>query len=293
MSTVSDSTKTWRVLELINWTTGYLEEKGFDTPRTDIEWLLGSVLHCSRVQLYTDFEKPLTPDELQQFKAFLKRRLDHEPVQYIVGETEFMGLLFTVNSSVLIPRPETELLVENAVDWLRSRPKEGQRVLDIGTGSGCIAVSIAALVPGCQVTATDISPEALEVAEHNAGRNQVSERVRFLEQDILHQEPDEIPFDLIISNPPYIEQSELPNLDPDVKKYEPEQALVAGDGLQFFRRYARTAQSWLQNDGVVLLEIGGSHQIDPVSALFTEQGWHGVEVTHDYNDQGRILKARP
>jgi len=293
MTTVSDATKTWRVLELINWTTGYLEEKGFDSPRSDVEWMLGAVLECSRVRLYTDFEKPLTPDELQRFKTFLKQRLDHQPVQYIVGETEFMGMPFTVNPSVLIPRPETELLVEQAVEWLRERPEDRRKVLDVGTGSGCIAVSIAALVPDCQVVAVDISSRALQVARENAERNGVTDRLRFRELDVLRESPDGAPYDLVASNPPYVGQDEFPDLDPEIRKYEPEEALAAGDGLLFYRRFATTATGWLQPDGLLLLEIGGSHQAEPVISLFSGPGWKSVTVSRDYNDQGRILKAGP
>lgn len=293
MSTVSDTTKTWRVLELINWTTNYLAEKRFDAPRSDVEWLLGAVLGCSRVQLYTDFEKPLTPEELRQFKTFLKQRMDHEPVQYIVGETEFMGLPFTVNPSVLIPRPETELLVEQAVDWLRTRPADRRKVLDVGTGSGCIAVSIAALVPHSQVIAVDISPQALEVARENAGRNLVTDQVELWQQDVLRETPERIPYDLVTSNPPYVGQEELPDLAPEIRNYEPEEALTAEDGLLFYRRFAAAAREWLQPDGMLMTEIGGSHQVEPATALFRDQGWQSVAVRNDYNAQGRILKAQP
>ncbi len=293
MTDVSDTTRTWRVLELVNWTANYLKEKGFATPRSDVEWMLCSVLQCSRVDLYTDFEKPLTRPELSEFKSLLKQRLNHKPVQYIIGETEFMGMPFRVNEDVLIPRPETELLVEHAVDWLRSHSEDLVTVLDIGTGSGCIAVSIAALVKKATVTAIDVSGPALEVARDNARRNKVEERVRFIRQDILEEAPPDGPYHLIVSNPPYVGRDEFSTLGKDIRDYEPMEALVAEDGLLFFRRFATSAKQWLVNQGLLLIEIGGSHQLPAVKELFQSADWKDLAVFRDYNDQGRILQVRP
>lgn len=285
--------KTWRVLDLINWTTEYLREKGFDTPKSDVEWMLGAVLDSSRMELYTDYAKPLTPDELAEFKGLLQQRLANKPVQYIIGETEFMGFPFRLNESALIPRPETELLTEYAVEWLRSRSGE-QKVLDIGTGSGCIAISIARLVGNARVDAIDISGEAVDLAESNAERNGVRERVQFSVLDILEQSPPGSSYDLIVSNPPYVSEDELEALAEEIREFEPREALVARghDSLLFFRRYADAAAHWLSDDGILMLEIGGSHQSESVLDLFNRDVWGDLEVYRDYNQQDRILRVQ-
>ncbi len=292
MAEVTDSTKIWRVMELINWTTDYLAEKNFDTPRSDVEWLLSAALECPKVELYTNFDKPLTRNELNHFKELLKERLTRKPVQYIIGETEFMGLPFRVNESVLIPRPETELLVEKAVDWLRANADQKTTVLDIGTGSGCIAVSVAALVPEITVIAIDNSETALKVARENARLNQVDNRIQFARQDILTEWPGDNPFTVILSNPPYVAKDEYDRLQPDVREYEPESALVADDGLTFIRRFAESARDWLDQSGILFLEIGGSHQRSEVENIFGKFCWNDVIVEQDYNGEARVVRAR-
>ncbi len=286
--------KTWRVLDLINWTTEYLAERDFESPKSDVEWMLCAVLDCRRVQLYTDFAKPLTPGELAEFKGLLKQRLERKPVQYIIGETEFMGFPFRVNESVLIPRPETELLTERAVDWLRARPS-GRTVLDIGTGSGCIAVSIARLVDEVSVDAVEISEDALALAQTNAGENGVTDRIRFTRLDILTAEPPRPPYDLVVSNPPYVTEEELASLAKDVREYEPAAALTArGDDPHiFYRRFAGRAHQWLKPDGLFLVEISGTHQAETVREIFSHEFWSGVTLHTDYNGEYRILQASP
>lgn len=292
MSQNTDEKKVWRIIELINWTSDFLLDKGFPSPRTDVEWLLTSVLDCSRMQLYTDFQKPLTPTELAEFKKLLKQRLEYKPVQYIIGETEFMGLPFQVDERVLIPRPETEILVEHAVDWLRSQPQNSRNVLDIGTGSGCIAVSIAALVSEVKVTAMDISEEALQIAKQNAALNEVAERVTFLQDNIIEADPGNGPFNLIVSNPPYIGRQESEMVQKDVVDYEPDIALFAeDDGLVFYQHFASRSSEWLEKDGYLILEIGGDHQVEPVTEIFRQNNWKNVNIIKDYNQRGRILIA--
>lgn len=280
----------WRVLDLINWTTNYLESKGFPSPRTDVEWLLTSVLECSRVELYTNFEKPLTSAETGQFKQLLNRRLNHEPVQYIIGETEFMGLPFQVNPSVLIPRPETEILVENAIDWLRARPEASRKILDIGTGSGCIAVSLARFVEGCEVVAIDVSEDALAVARKNADINQVADKITFQALDILTEDPPEIPYDLIVSNPPYIAEDEFDSLEKNITEFEPREALLSeNSGLLFYRHFAEKFSEWLQSGGQIFVEIGGTHQSESVKQFFAQKHWNDIRFIKDYNGQDRVL----
>ena len=294
MSQNSDEKKVWRIIELINWTSDYLQEKGFLSPRTDVEWLLTSVLDCSRMQLYTDFQKPLSPTELAEFKSLLKQRLEHKPVQYIIGQTEFMGLSFAVDERVLIPRPETEILVEHAVHWLRNQPEESRKVLDIGTGSGCIAVSIAALVSEANVIATDISEDALQIAKQNAGLNKVTEKISFLQHDIIEEDPENVPFNLIVSNPPYIGRQDFEMVQKDVLDYEPDIALFAeGGGLLFYNHFASKASEWLCEGGQIMLEIGGDHQVNSVTEIFQDHPWKNVKMIKDYNQRGRILTATP
>jgi len=282
----------WRILDLINWTTDYLQSREFPSPRTDVEWLLTSVLDCSRVDLYTNFEKPLNSDELTEFKQLLKRRVNHEPVQYIIGKTEFMGLPFRVNESVLIPRPETEILVEHAIDWFRARSEDARKILDIGTGSGCIAVSLAKFVDAVSAIAIDLSDEALAVASQNADLNEVSEKITFQQLNILEKTPPDIPFDLIVSNPPYIDQDDYERLQRDIREYEPDSALIADEtGLAFYRQFAENAQNWLAHNGLLLCEIGGTHQSESIRQLFEKSGWQNIRILKDYNTQDRLLFA--
>lgn len=290
MTDTTTQNKTWRVLELINWTTDYLKNKGFTSARSDVEWLLMDVLDCERMELYTGFEKPLKHSELDAFKKLLKRRVKNEPVQYIIGETEFMGYPFKVDESVLIPRPETEILVELAADWLRTKKKEKQlSVLDIGTGSGCIGVSVAKLVENSQVTLVDVSDEALSIARENADVNDVSDRVTLKQMDVLSEEP-EGQYNLILCNPPYIAKDEMETLQEDIRKYEPKKALLAeSDGLIFYRRFASAGKEWLAPKGRMMLEIGGSHQSEAIQKLFEENGWSEISVHQDYNEQDRIV----
>ncbi|MBD3274182.1 MAG: peptide chain release factor N(5)-glutamine methyltransferase [Candidatus Marinimicrobia bacterium] len=288
----SDAKKVWRIIELINWTADYLKDRDFPSPRTDVEWLLTSVLDCSRMQLYADFQKPLTPSELAKFKSLLKQRLEHKPVQYIIGQTEFMGLPFQVDERVLIPRPETEILVEHAVDWLRKQPQDSRKVLDVGTGSGCIAVSIAALVTGANVIATDVSEDALHIAKQNAELNKVTKNIAFLQNNILEADPQNVPFNLIVSNPPYISHQDSEMVQKDVLDYEPEIALFAeGNGLLFYEHFATRASGWLDKGGQIILEIGGDHQVDSVTEIFQDNSWNNVRIIKDYNQRGRILTA--
>jgi release factor glutamine methyltransferase len=243
--------KIWTVLELVTWSTTHLQEKKIDEARLTVELLLAHVLKMKRIQLYMNFDKPLTAEELASYKIVLKRRLSREPVHYIIGETEFMGFPFSVDTRVLIPRPETETLVEEAVRCCKSlRGGAAVSVLDIGTGSGCIAVSCARLLPGSVVHAVDISADALTLAKMNAERNGVA--VHFWEADIFADAPL-VPakkFDAIVSNPPYISADVYTTLQPEITEFEPRCAETdESDGLSFYRRIADIAKSMLEEDG--------------------------------------------
>ena len=287
--------KIWTVLSLLQWGTDYLKEKDIESPRITIELLLAHALHCKKIDLYTGFDKPLSQSELTEFKMGLKRRLAHEPVQYIIGETEFMGLSFIVDRRVLIPRPETEVLAEQAIELTQKIAHQSAIfVLDIGTGCGNIAVSIAKLVQRATVIATDVSREALEAAQINVGRHGVGDRVRLLEHDIFGS-VDELartPFDLILSNPPYVSKEEALTLRPEILQYEPKPAVVeGGDGLSFYRRIGETSKRLVKNEGWVLVETA-YNQGPLVRSILSSAGLQNVQLIKDYDGNDRVVKAQ-
>jgi release factor glutamine methyltransferase len=252
-------------------------------PRRDAEVLLAHVLRCDQAALLTHPERLLSPGESDQLESFLKRRLASEPMQYITGSQEFFGLLFEVTPAVLIPRPETEHLVEAALEHIGG---EAVRILDVGTGSGAIAVALAHARPQAHVTAVDLSPAALEVARRNAGRHGVLDRVTFLQSNLLAA-LDGIDFDVVVSNPPYIAEGEV--LETQVSNYEPESALYAGPtGLEVYERLIPEARKVLKPGGWLLLEIGFGQQ-PAVEALL--RGWRSVSVDHDLQGIPRVVQA--
>jgi len=285
--------KIWTILELITWGTGYLAEKNIDDARLNIELLLSHILHLQRIQLYTKFDQPLSEQELALFKSLLKRRLVNEPLQYILGETEFMGLKFSVDRSVLIPRPETELLVDQALTLIKQRFFDSKElsILDLGTGSGCIAVSLAVKLPHTFVTGIDISEEALVVAARNAERNNVSDRTKFLKADMMGLKAETFPqrFQCIISNPPYISIAELTQVAPEVKEYEPVTALTDNaNGLKFYPEIAHFAQAALTDDGIVGMEHA-YNQSESVLEIFKSADFSDEVIVKDYRGINRHL----
>jgi release factor glutamine methyltransferase len=293
LSDTAASHKVWTIIDLITWGTSYLNDRNFDDARLNIELLLGRVLNLQRIRLYTNFDKPLSDDELARFKALLKRRLDHEPLQYILGETEFMGLKFRVDNRVLIPRPETEVLVEQAMKELQARfpGTAAVRVMEIGTGSGCIAVSIAHGMQTVHVTAIDSSSDAIDVARENAELNGVSERITF--DCVQYQENSamEGTYHCIVSNPPYISKMEFSRLPRDVKEYEPTVALAdGGDGLTYYRLIASGGKKLLIENGFVMVEHAYDQSAD-VQKIFNEQGWKEIRAIKDYSGNFRCVFA--
>lgn len=280
----------WTVLSLLQWAAAYLTAREFDEARLHVELLLGRVLGLERIALYLQFDRPLTPAELAAFKALFRRRLDHEPLQYILGETAFMGLTLTVEPAVLIPRPETELLVEAAVTGLRASAHAAPAVLDIGTGSGCIALGIAHLVPSADVLGIDRSREALAVARKNHERYPAL-RVRFEEQDAASASWPPSAFDLIVSNPPYIALEEYRALAPEVRDHEPRMALTdEGDGLSFYDVLFDAARRALRPGGLLLCEIGHGQE-EAITVRASGHGCRVVRVTRDYAGIPRVLEA--
>jgi release factor glutamine methyltransferase len=287
--------KIWTILDLITWGTTYLTEKGFDEARLSIELLTAHVLQLQRIQLYTNFDRPLTDDELARFKDLLKKRLNHEPLQYIFGTTEFMGFTFHVNPSVFIPRPDTELLVEKAVEKIAISFAQTSeiRILEIGTGSGCIAVSLARLIPSALIVAVDNSEEALHVAKKNAEHNNVADRISFVQEDFLHMTGDEFEhhFHCLIANPPYISVQEYDQLAPEVKEYEPKTALCDdGDGLKFYHHIAIIAQKVVGQNGCIAVEHSYD-QSEDVQKIFHSYHWVKTFPIKDYGGHFRCVVA--
>ena len=252
-------------------------------PRRDAELLLAYVLRCDLVALLAHPERPLSASEAIQYESVLMRRLRSEPMQYITGQQEFYGLAFEVSPDVLIPRPETEHLVEAVLKHV----KPNARIIDVGTGSGAIAVALAHALPQAQVTAVDVSPAALEVARRNARRNEVSDRVTFLQSDLLVA-VEGGDFDAVVSNPPYVADGEV--LEPQVSNYEPHAALYAGPtGLEVYMRLVPQARKLLNPHGWLMLEIGFGQQAGVETLL---KGWNALSLVRDLQGIPRVIQAQ-
>ncbi|MCK4578144.1 MAG: peptide chain release factor N(5)-glutamine methyltransferase [Candidatus Marinimicrobia bacterium] len=264
--TTTEQPRLWRIIDLIKWGEEYFLKRDITNARLEVEWLLAQTLDLKRVDLYVQFERPMEPGELARFKELIRRRVSGEPLQYIIGTAPFCEHEFLVTPAVLIPRPETEILI----DRLKAGP-DPAAILDIGTGSGCLAVTAALLFPDAQVTAVDVSPDALEVAKDNA-ENLGATNITFVDLDILKSVP-EGQFNAVLCNPPYISEQEMTTLQAEVRKHEPATALWDnGDGLTFFRRLAQIGPRLLAPDGRLIMEIGGRSQAGPVEGLFTAGG---------------------
>jgi release factor glutamine methyltransferase len=278
----------WTTLGVLDWTTQRFTEAGIAAARLEAQILLAHVLGCSRVQLYTGFDKPLGEPELAGFRALIKRRLAGESVSYLVGETEFWGLPFFVDDSVLVPRPDTETVIEVA-RAARSDRAQPYRILDLCTGSGVIAVSLAKEFPAAQVVATEISPSAAALARRNAERNGVAARVDVRNGDLFAPVAGER-FDVIASNPPYIASAVLPTLPVEVRR-EPAIALDGGhDGLAFYDRICAQARDHLLPGGVLVVEHGYD-QADAVRERFLAAGLADVTLVHDLGKNPRVTRG--
>ncbi len=290
----SSDEKIWRVIDVLNWSKNYLTEKGIESPQVEAEWILRDVLNCSRIDIYLYYERPLEPAELARCRSCLRQRAVGRPIQYILGYTEFMGLRFEVTPEVLIPRQDTESVVERIIEMMQKMNPNDFQILDIGTGSGNIIVSLLHQFPNARGVGVDISAEALKVARRNAVYHNVDRRIEFLRLDILKELPAATrKFDCIVSNPPYIAGQWLEDLSPLVKENEPFAALSpGGDGLIFYRRFAEAGPGLLAKDGILVLEIGGTYQEEPVTSILTAAGFGDFEVIHDYLPQSRGIVAR-
>jgi release factor glutamine methyltransferase len=281
----------WTVRRVLTWTTGHFEKKGIDSPRLTTEVLLAHVLQADRVRLYVDLDRPLDRDELARFRALLERRTSGAPTQYLTGVKEFYNRRFAVDERVLIPRPETELLVDAVLQVL---PKDApSRVLDVCTGSGCIAVSVAAERPQASVWATDLSEGACTVARQNAEALGVGGRVTVRQGDLYSPLPPDARFQVVVSNPPYVRSGEIPSLQLEVQK-EPHLALDGGpDGLDLVRRVVTGTWAHLVPGGLLAMEIG-EDQGSQVRALLEQAGFAQVRIERDLERRDRFaLGTRP
>jgi release factor glutamine methyltransferase len=250
----------WTIGRLLNWTTDFLREKGAESPRLDAEVLLAHVRGCKRIELYTAFEEVADEQLRQRFRELVKERAGGKPVAYLVGQREFFSLPFEVTADVLIPRPETELVVVRALDLAKQSPlterTDGIQIADVGTGSGILAVTLAKRLPAAKVTAVDVSPAALAVAQRNAQRHGVAERIEWFHSDVFAGVPADRQFDLVVSNPPYITSAEMRALADDVRRYEPALALDGGEqGTAVIERLIPQAAQRLRPFGWLLMEI--------------------------------------
>jgi len=315
-------TECWTVLKVVRWTTDYLASKGVNNPRLDAELLIGKVLAKDRVGLYLCYDQPLQADELAQIRQLVSRRANREPLQYIVGHTEFWSLSFKVTPSVLIPRADTEILVEEALRILEDKDalKRGP-VLDVGTGSGAIAIAVASAVAhACtsnkkrpvknavpesssnedtlvRVDAIDISPEALSIAQHNAASNNLAQQVHFYQHDMADLKnfvstSGTDRYQLILSNPPYISTAEMKELMPEVAQHEPQIALAAGvDGLDCYRLLCNQAPECLQPQGWLVVEVGATQAV-AVKNLMEQAGLVNSFTRADYSGITRVVGAQ-
>ena len=295
------------VLEGIQKSAGFLQEKEVESPRLQAELLLAHVLKLPRMQLYLNFERVLTHGEQDTLRELVRRRGRREPLQHVVGSTSFCGLEMQVNRHTLIPRPETELLAEAGWQFLNRLPSAGNSAgplnaaakngplstaLDFGTGSGCIAIVLAVKCPHSRVYATDISPEALELARQNAAAHGVADRIEFLGGDGFAALSRESRFDLVISNPPYVPSAEIQSLQPEVRDHDPRLALDGGeDGLDFFHRLAGETAPFLNPRGRLMIEFGDS-QAEIIREIFGKQNWVVEAIEEDYTRRPRILIAK-
>lgn len=285
----------WTIQKLLNWTTEYLTNKGVDSPRLSAELLISHVTGLKRIELYTQFDKQVPQQQLDKLHEYVKRAGLQEPVAYLTGKTEFYSLELDITSDCLIPRPETELLVQRAIEFLRTRYGT-QYVCDLCTGSGCIAVAIANNFPDVHIIATDISAAALEVAARNVEKHKLNEHVQLLCGDLFEpiiQQLDVKQFDLIVCNPPYVSTTEYEKLDKNVKDYEPQSALLAGeDGLDVYRKIIEKVDVFLKSGASLMLEIGYA-QGPAIRELLEQTGFLAeIKIEKDFHNNDRIIMAK-
>ena len=292
---LNSSISQWTIIKIIQWATSYLKKHDIDSPRATGEILLAHALGVRRIDLYLNHDQPLVADELKQFKVLIKRRIKREPVAYILGAKEFWSLELEVRKDVLVPRPETECLVEAALNLLpMDTGAQPQRILDLGTGSGAIVLALAAQKPQHIYFASDESIEALELACRNARRHNLSEKIRFFASDWMRSlDPTKEGFDMIVSNPPYIPSQVILELQPEINLYEPLGALDGGtDGLSCLRDIIGRGHHYLKTGGILLLEIAHDQQNDVYRIASNCDHYEDFNCTKDYSGYDRVVWMR-
>ncbi len=295
----------WTILKLIEWTTEHFQKQEISNPRLESEILLAHVLGKKRIELYLEFDHPVGPQELSAYKLLIQRRVKHEPVQYLTGRQEFWSLDFKVGPGVLIPRPETECLLEQALQRLKSQDEHRDpsafglgmthplHILELGTGSGVLAIVLAKELPQSHIWAGDISERALSYAMENAKTHGVSSQIHFQKSDLFSAFDSSQKFDLIISNPPYLTEEEWKHLAPHIREFEPPEALRGGaHGIDFHLRILNSAPQFLMPSGVVVLEIAPSQAVMLKEYLTRQKNIANFEVIQDYEHRERVLVVR-
>ena len=280
----------WTILRVLDWTRQWFERKGIETPRLDAEILIAHCLKLERVMLYAHFDRPLDPEELAQIRGLVARRGSREPIAHILGHKEFFSLALAVTRDVLIPRPDTETLVDRVL----ANVDDGAdlRIADVGTGSGCIAIALAKSLPSARLVASDISEAALGIAKDNVATHALLDRIELVRSDLLRDVSKTPAFDVVVANLPYLRTDELQTLEPDVKDYEPHLALVGGgDGLDLIRRLISEVTAHLKPRGLIALEASGD-QLVLLADLLTSRSFVDVAITPDLGGIDRVVTAK-
>lgn len=288
---------TWTIKDLLKVSADYLKEKQIDSPRLTAEVLLTHQLNTNRVNLYLNLDQPLSESEVSGYRELIRRRIQREPLQYITGVQEFWSLDFMVDPRVLIPRPETELLVEQAIALFKiasEQDKHPIKILDMGTGSGALAVTLAKEIKNARIWASDISPEAIEVARLNAEKHDVLDQIEFREGDLWQPlKEQELTFEIVVSNPPYVSVEEYNGLPPEVRDYEPRLALDGREGgMYYIRKVIEGCQIFLNPGGWMLLEMAPIQTEEAIKRIRTLDTFHEITRIKDYSHQYRIVCAQ-
>ena len=276
------------VLESLNLSTDYLQKHEIESPRINAELLLASILNCKRLDLYLAFDKPLSEEEIGKYRNYIKRRGNFEPLQYITSSVEFYGIEIKVNPSVLIPRPETEILIDAVIEQVKT--KEEITILDIGCGSGNIAIALAANLSNCKVFGTDISKDALKISTENAEVNRVKNKTEFHQKNILSDDFSDLPkMDIIVSNPPYVSEEKFDTLQNEIKYFEPNFAVTDfSDGYKFYNAISKKAKLLLKPGGKIFFELSENQHIK-VKEIMDANGIKDIRINKDYLNIERVI----
>jgi release factor glutamine methyltransferase len=287
----------WTIKNLLQVAADFLKEKKVDSPRLTAEILLSHLLNFDRINLYLNFDKPLTESEVANYRSFIKRRVRHEPIQYITGVQEFWSLEFKVDRRVLIPRPESEVLVEQTINHITTGSKSltsSPKILDIATGCGILAIALGKEIPSARIWATDISSDALALASYNAHKHQVTNKIRFVKGALFEPLKNlKITFDIILSNPPYIATEEYDQLPPEVREWEPTLALNGKKGgLFFIEEIIKKAPDYMEPEGWLLIEMAPFQTEDAIKFIEKTGKYSNITRVKDYSQRYRIIVAQ-